>query len=158
MFLREPPPWIGVIVRTVALVADVYVDVARCVVAVVVAVVNVGVVTVNITVAVVERTAGSRCGAVISVTAAQIEEKSGAGTAERTAGSVTAWRGTVVAAAARTDGAAGVIHRRVILAVEGRRNENSATRFPLTDRRLRRRFGPLLGRRRICKGRGSEST
>ena len=133
--LRKPPPGVRRIVGVVALVtgADVDVDMVGVACAV-----------------------GSRGSTVEAITAAQIEQESGAGTAERTSGTVTSGCEAVVGAAV-ADTAARIIGRGVIfdvnvnvfvsfilvvvvhsvvVVVESGRDKDPSTCFSLPDWRL----------------------
>lgn len=114
------------IVCVVVVFADVDVDVTRLTAAV-------AVVAVSVDVVALQSAVGSGCRSVIPISGAQVEQESGAGTAERTSGTVAACRGTVVIAARAADIAAGVVRARIVFAVEGGRDENSATRFSFSD-------------------------
>lgn len=110
------------IVGVVVVFADVDVDVTRLTAAVV-----------AVDVVALQSAVGSGCRSVIPISGAQVEQESGAGTAERTSGTVAACRGTVVITARAADIAAGVVRARIVFAVEGGRDENSATRFSFSD-------------------------
>ena len=105
-----------------------------------------------------QRAVGSGGSSVITIPAAQIEQESGAGTAERTSGAVASGRSAVVVAASAADIAARVVGARVVLAVESGRDENPATRFSFADRGFGCWVGPLFCWRRRCERRGSEPT